>query len=121
VLGTVKMKFSRTHHHEFMGEEELDVRPLDVVLLSRNKIQNFGLASEGRRSRIAVKSTKFLRTGTTNASELDSYTPMVPSRDGPVDAPFDAVSAAPSATLLAREAVRTPDSGRYEEGRRMRV
>jgi hypothetical protein len=118
MLGTVKRIFSNTHHYEFMGDEELDTRPLDVVILSRNKIQNFGLASQ-RPSRISVKSTNPLRTGTANASELDSYTPMVPSRDRPVDAQVDAVSAAPSATLAARiEGVQSSGSGSHRDRRR---
>jgi hypothetical protein len=39
----LKWKVLVKHHYEFMGDEELDTRPLDVVLQSKNKMQNYRL------------------------------------------------------------------------------
>jgi hypothetical protein len=42
----LKGKASSKHHHEFMGDEELDTRPLDVVLQSKSKVQNYKLLAQ---------------------------------------------------------------------------
>jgi hypothetical protein len=42
----LKGKASSKHHYEFMGDEELDTRPLDVILQSKSKVQNYRLLSQ---------------------------------------------------------------------------
>ncbi|PMD25307.1 hypothetical protein NA56DRAFT_430767 [Hyaloscypha hepaticicola] len=41
-----KGKASCKHHHEFMGDEELDTRPLEVVIQSKSKVQNYKLLAQ---------------------------------------------------------------------------
>jgi hypothetical protein len=47
----LKGKASSKHHHEFMGDEDLDTRPLDVVLQSKSKVQNYRFLAQKSPSR----------------------------------------------------------------------
>lgn len=86
-------------HHEFMDDEELDTRPLDVILLSRN-MQNSG-SILGKPSNASSKTQEPSKTATSNTSELAMGTSSLPAKEASITG-REPMSASTSASIFVK-------------------
>ena len=86
VLGVFKGISADRHHHEFTGDEELDTRPLDVMLLSKNNIQEHAWTSP-KQSHILVRPAKANKTESVKDENVEPviHTPRESRRRGSRD------------------------------------